>query len=161
MDNKKKKILIKVAIGSLSSLVLISALSIVSTSAHKKAIKTIEEKDYTINYGNINFSGEYLDLFNKNNIRVFVTTEGEYKVIIKDSNNNYFVIEENMWYKRYISDGIKVTLVNQEGLVLCGVVDWFNKYLNEEEKGKKSFSTEELMDIEDRLNNKELKLTLK
>lgn len=161
MDNEKKKILIKVAIGSLSSLVLISALSIVSTSAHKKAIKTIEEKDYTINYGNINFSGEYLDLFNKNNIRVFVTTEGEYKVIIKDSNNNYFVIEENMWYKRYISDGIKVTLVNQEGLVLCGVVDWFNKYLNEEEKGKKFFSTEELMDIEDRLNNKELKLTLK
>ena len=158
---EKNNINKKIALTVLLSVAGISALALSGKAILNHINKDIAlNETYDIDYGTIKFSGEYLELFETSSLRMFKTTEGYYYVVCKDSKNNYYLLDDFTWYKKYLTDGSRITLVNSEGQTISGVIDNFNKYLNDKEKDKKSYSLEELMDIQNRTNESEYTLSL-
>lgn len=77
----------------------------------------------------------------------------EYILAIVDSNNNYYVVRDNEWYIVYLKDGSNVSLICEDGHLIAGEVLKVDKYLTDEEKDKSSFTFDDLINIENRLND--------
>ncbi len=153
-----KRETVGVAIGSTAAaavlLVVIGCTSCVTNCNSNKPTNK-----YVINYGDVKVNGEYFENFNRNNVRVIKTMNEEYILAIVDSNNNYYVVRDNEWYIVYLKDGNNVSLICEDGHLIAGEILKVDKYLSEDEKDKKSFTFEDLINIENRLND-DISLTL-
>ena len=108
---------------------------------------------YNINYGDVKINGEFFENINKNNIRILKTSNGEYISAIVDSKDNYYIVRDNEWYVIYLKNGSYLSLISEKGCVIAGEVSKIDRYLTDDERNIKSFTFEDLLDFEDKLNN--------
>ena len=157
--NQIKRETVAVTIGCTAAAAILLVAIGCTSCVMKCNSKKNETKKYAINYGDVKVNGEFFENYSRNNIRIIKTMNEEYVLAIVDSNNNYYVVRDNEWYIVYLKDGPSVSLICEDGHLIEGEVLKVDKYLTDEEKDKSSFTFDDLINIENRLND-DMSLTL-
>ena len=133
-------------------LILDSNLENINNSLEHKEFEKNNDKKYEITYGNVNVNGSNFEYYDIKDLKIFKTTDGIYRIVIKDTNKNYYFIDEEVWYQIFIKDNYKYSLINENNQVVSGMFDDINYYL----EGKNSWTIEELLNEQNNLNGMKL-----